>query len=74
MLVIVVGFSLTASAQRQPDEKKKPPKNHAEIKPEEKKPPRNNDNPRNNENKGNKPKKPQTFFLLSENKIEISSI
>jgi hypothetical protein len=72
--VVVIGFSLTASAQRQPEEKKKPPKENAEIKPEDKKPPKNNDNPRNNENRENKPKKPQAFFLLSENRIEISSI
>ena len=71
--LLVIGFSLTASAQRQPEEKKKPPKNNAEIKPEEKKPPKGNDNPRNNEGR-DKPKKPQSFFLISENKIEISSI
>jgi hypothetical protein len=71
--VVVFGFSLTASAQRQPEEKKKPPKENAEIKPEENKKPKNNDNPRNNENRENKPKKPQTFFLLSENRIEITS-
>jgi hypothetical protein len=71
-LAIVIGFSLTASAQRQPDDKKKPPKDSAEIKPEDKKPPKNNDNPRNNDR--DKPKKPQTFFLLSENRIEISSV
>ena len=71
MTLLVAGFSLTASAQRQPGDKKKPPKNSAEIKPEDKKPPKNNDNPRNNE--GKKPKKPQSFFLLSENKIEIPS-
>ena len=35
--MVVIGFSLTASAQRQPpEERKKPPKNNAEIKPEEK--------------------------------------
>jgi len=70
-LFIVIGFSLTASAQRQPDDKKKPPKDSAEIKPEDKKPPKNNDKPRNNDR--DKPKKPQTFFLLSENRIEIPS-
>jgi hypothetical protein len=71
--LVVIGFSLTASAQRQPEEKKKPPKPHAEIKPEEKKPPRNNDNRDNRRNNENKPKKPQTFFLISENRIEITS-
>ena len=71
-LALVIGFSLTASAQRQPEDKKKPPKDRVEIKPEDKKPPKNNDNPRDND-RGNRPKKPQTFFLLSENRIEISS-
>jgi Ni/Co efflux regulator RcnB len=76
MAMVVIGFSLTASAQRRPDdERKKPPKNNAEIKPEEKKPPRNNDN-RNNDNRNNdnRGKKPQAFFLISENRIEITSI
>lgn len=73
--IVVIGFSLTASAQR-PEEKKKPPKENAEIKPQEnKKPPKNNEN-RNNENRNeeNKGKKPQTYFLLSENRIVVSSI
>ena len=72
-LAVVIGFSLTASAQRQPEDRKKPPKDNAEIKPEDKKPPKNNDQPRNNDGRENRPKKPQTFFLLSENRIEISS-
>ena len=69
----VIGFSLTASAQRQqPDKKEKPPKPHVEIRPEDKKP-KNNENKDNNQNKDGK-KKPQAFFLISENRVEISSI
>lgn len=73
--IVVIGFSLTASAQRQPEERKKPKKENAEIKPEENKKPKNNEN-RNNENRNNenKGKKPQSFFLISENRIEITSI
>ena len=74
-VILTVGFALTASAQQPREEKKKPPKENAEIKPENKKPPKNNEN-RNNENRNNenKGKKPQAFFLLSENQIEITSI
>ncbi|HEX2639561.1 MAG TPA: hypothetical protein VHL50_03270 [Pyrinomonadaceae bacterium] len=67
------GLALSVSAQRQPDDRKKPPKENAEIKPEEKKPPKGNDNPNNNRGNDNRPRKPQTFFLISENRIEISS-
>jgi len=74
MAILSLGFSLTASAQRQPDDRKKPPKENTQIKPEEKKPPRNNDNQNNNRGNENRPKKPQTFFLISENRIEITSI
>lgn len=72
--MLVIGFSLTASAQQQPDEKKRPKKEKNEIKPEEKKP-KNNDN-RNNNNRGNdnRGKKPQAFFLISQNRIEINSV
>jgi len=73
--VLTIGFALTASAQRPNEERRKPPKENAEIKPEENKKPKNNEN-RNNGNRGNenKGKKPQVFFLISENRIEISSI
>ncbi len=71
MAFLGLGFALTASAQEQPD-KKKPPKNNAEIKPEDKKPPKNNDN-ENNDRRNNDKKKPQIFFLISQNRIEVSS-
>jgi hypothetical protein len=45
--VVVIGFSLTASAQDNREKKEKPPKENAEIKPEDKK-------PKNNENNNNK--------------------
>jgi hypothetical protein len=73
--VFAIGLTLTVSAQRQPEDRKKPPKDNAEIKPEDKKPPKGSDNPRNNDGgRENRPKKPQAFFLISENRIEISSI
>lgn len=71
--ILAVGLTLTVSAQREQEGKKeKPPKNNAEIKPEEKKPPRNNEN--NNRGNENRPKKPQAYFLISLNRIEITSI
>jgi hypothetical protein len=70
---MIIGFSLTATAQQPREEKKKPPKENAEIKPEENKKPKNNEN-NNRDNRDNRGKKPQTFFLLSENRIEISAI
>ena len=70
--IIITGFSLTASAQDDREKKEKPPKKErVEIKPEDKKP-KNNENRDNNQN-NNKGKKPQAFFLLSENRIEIAS-
>jgi hypothetical protein len=75
ILVAVIGFALTASAQDNREERKKPPKENAEIKPEEKNKPRNNENQNNNnQNNSNKGKKPQKFFFVSENRIEITSI
>ncbi len=71
--VVIVGFSLTASAQDNKEKKEKPPKERVEIKPEEKKPKNNENQNNNNQNQNNKGKKPQTFFLLSENRIEITS-
>lgn len=72
--VVVIGFSLTASAQNKQEEKKKPPKENAEIEPKEKNKPKEekpkNENP-NNENKG---KKPQAFFVNNQNRIEISFV
>jgi hypothetical protein len=73
--IVLIGFSLTASAQQPREERKKPPKENAEIKPEENKKPKNNEN-RNNGNRGNenRGKKPQVFFLISQNRVETTSI
>ena len=68
--ILVIGFSLAASAQDSREKKERPPKEKNEIKPKEKPP--KNDNNQNNQN-NNKGKKPQAFFLISENRIEISS-
>ena len=71
MAFLGLGLALTVTAQEQPDQKKKPPKNNAEIKPEDKKPPKNNEN--RDDKRNNDRKKPQTYFLLGENRILISS-
>lgn len=70
---MIIGFALTASAQREPEKREKPPKPRVEIKPEEK-PPRNNENRNEERRNENRPRKPQGFFLISENRIEITSI
>lgn len=75
--LIIIGFSLTASAQR-PNEGKKerPPKEPVEIKPSENKRPKNNENNNNNNNNRgneNRPKKPQAYFLTSDNRIVVTS-
>jgi hypothetical protein len=74
ILVAVIGFSLTASAQQQPEEKKRPPKQNVEIKPEEKNKPREEKPKNENRNNDNRNKKPQMFFLISENRIEVTSV
>jgi len=72
--IFAVCLTLTVSAQRNQEEKKeKPPKERVEIKPEQK-PPRNNENNNNNRGNENRPKKPQAYFLISQNRIEITSI
>lgn len=71
--ILMVGFSLTASAQKQDgDNKNRPPKDTAEIKPPDKDKP--NDKPKNdNRNNDNRGKKPQAFILNGGNQIEIRS-
>ena len=72
--LFVIGFSLTASAQDNREKKEKPPKERVEIKPEDKKPKNNENQNNNNQNNNNNGKKPQIFFLISENQIVITSI
>jgi hypothetical protein len=72
--LLVIGFSLTALAQDNREEKKKPPKENVEIKPEDKKPKNNENQNNNNQNNNNRGRKPPMFFLISENRIEITSI
>lgn len=71
VFAMTAAFALTASAQR-PDDRKKPPKENAEIKPEEGKKPRNPEN-NNNNNNNNRPKKPQSFAMPNIGRPFVSS-
>jgi len=73
MTLVVVGFSMTAMAQRQDDNKNRPPKNPPTIPaPDKSRPP---DRPRDDKNNNsNRPKKPQDAILLSGNKTGISFV
>lgn len=70
-IALVIGLSMTASAQRN-DGKKTPPKegNPPVIIPKDK--PRE-DKPKDDGNKNNKGKKPEIFFLISLNRSDNSS-
>lgn len=75
--IFVVGFSLTAMAQKDDrDNKNRPPKDTAEIKPEDKDKPKDENKPKNDNNNNNdsKGKKPQAFFIKNGKRIEISFI
>jgi len=65
-IALVVGISITASAQNN-DGKKPPPKQNPPSVPVEPKKPKE-DKPKNND----KGKKPGIVFYLSENRIEVS--
>ncbi len=64
-ITLVVGFSITASAQK--DEKKPPKKPNPPVVPVEPKKPKD-EKPKDND----KGKKPGIVFYLSENRIEIT--
>ena len=64
-IALVAGISLTASAQNN-DNKNRPPKEKPPVVPVEPKKPKE-DKPKNND----KGKKPEIYFYLSENRIEI---
>jgi hypothetical protein len=65
-IALVVGISITASAQNN-DNKNRPPKEKPPVVPVEPKKPKE-DKPKND----NKEKKPGIVFYLSENRIEIT--
>lgn len=72
MTVFVVGLSMTATAQKN-DDQKRPPKNPPTIDPGKKEPkekPPSNDN-RNNDNRG---KKPSGIIFMSGNRSEINFV
>lgn len=64
-IALVVGFSLTASAQNN-DQKKPPPKEKPPVIPVEVKKPKD-EKPKDND----KGKKPEMVFYISANRIEI---
>ena len=73
MTLVVVGFSMTAMAQRPDNNQNRPPKDPPTIPAPDKKPPeRPKDN--NNNNNNNRPKKPQDAIFVSGNKTEIGSV
>lgn len=67
-IALVVGISITASAQNN-DGKKPPPKERPPVVPVEPKKPKE-DKPKDND----KGKKPGIVFYLSENQIEVTSV
>lgn len=70
MAIFIIGFSLTAMAQRQDDNKNRPPKDPPTIPaPDKNRPP---DKPRDNNNT-NRPKKPSIIFVGA-NKSEIGVV
>ena len=72
--VVVIGFSMTAMAQRQDGDKKPPPpkKDPPQIVSPDKKP--KEEKPKNDNRNNNKGKKPQFLFISSGNQTEISSV
>ena len=71
MALLVVGFSMTAMAQKQED-KRKPPKPPEQIVPKEKDKPK--DQPKNDNRNNDRGKKPQFFIISSVNQAEITSV
>jgi hypothetical protein len=74
MALIVVGFSMTAMAQRPDNNQNRPPKDPPTIPAPDKKPPEKPRDNNNNNNNNNRPKKPQDVIFVSGIKTEISSV
>lgn len=64
-IALIIGFSMTASAQSN-DNKNRPPKDKPPVVPVEPKKPK--DEKPKNDNRG---KKPEMSFYISENRVEI---
>jgi hypothetical protein len=74
MAIVVIGFSITAMAQKD-DDKNRPKKDPPVIVAPDKDRPKDRpkDDGRNNNN-NNRPKKPQDIIYFSGNRAEISSV
>lgn len=71
--IFTIGLSLTAMAQNQDQDNKRPPKEKPEIKAEDKNPPKNDN--RNNDNRNNeRPKKPDSMSSQNGRQINISYV
>jgi hypothetical protein len=72
MSLIMIGLSMTATAQKQDDNKNRPPKDPPKIvAPDKERPP---DKPKDDNNNSNRPKKPQDAIFVSENKKGINLV
>jgi len=71
MALVVIGFSMTAMAQKD-DDKNRPKKDPPQIVAPDKDRPK--DRPKDNNNNNNRPKKPQDAVFLSESRAEISTV
>jgi hypothetical protein len=72
MAVVVIGFSITAMAQKDDDKNRpKKPDPPVIVAPDKDRP---KDNNNNNDNNNNRPKKPQEAIFESKTQTEISSV
>jgi hypothetical protein len=72
MSLVMIGLSMTAMAQKQDDNKNRPPKDPPKINaPDKDRPP---DRPKDDNNNSNRPKKPQDAIFVVGNQIKISLV
>ena len=75
MALVVIGFSITAMAQRQDDDKNRPKKpDPPQIVAPDKDRPKDRPKDDNSNNNNNRPKKPNEAVFVSDNQTEISSV
>ena len=73
MTIVVIGFSMTAMAQKQDDDKKnRPPKDPPQIVAPDKDKPKDNNN--DNRNNDNRPKKPESAVFINGDRTDISAV